>query len=164
MMKYLLAGLMITQWVVAKEPSDYLKQAKQVSQHVWIGPQPQPADYAKFAGDDIVVVINTRTEEEMQDLDFDTAALADKHGMHHNLIEVGAGHPYTPAKLAEFAALMKQHEGQKMVLHCRSGHRASQLYAAWLVKHQNKTPAEALQAIQSDEQELSDAMKALLGQ
>ena len=164
MMKYLLAGLMFTQWVVAQESSDYLKQAKQVDQHVWIGPQPQPADYAEFAGDDIVTVINTRTEEEMQDLDFDANALADKHGLHHNLIEVGAGHPYTPAKLAEFDALMKQHEGQKMVLHCRSGHRASQLYAAWLVKYQDNTPAEALQAIQSDEQELSDAMKALLGQ
>ena len=40
MMKYLLAGLMFTQWVVAQESSDYLKQAKQVDQHVWIGPQP----------------------------------------------------------------------------------------------------------------------------
>ena len=164
MMKYLIAGLMMAQMVVAQEPSDYLKQAKQVGEHVWIGPQPQPADYVEFAADDFVAVINTRTEKEMQDLDFDAAGLADKHGLNHNLIEVGAGHPYSPAKLTEFAALMKQYEGQKMVLHCRSGHRASQLYAAWLVKYQDNTPAEALQAIQSDEQELSDAMKALLGQ
>ena len=164
MMKYLLVGLMMAQMAVAQERSDYLKQAKQVDQHVWIGPQPQPVDYTEIADEGMVAVINTRTEKEMQSLDFDAAGLTHQHGMHHNLIQVGEGHPYTPAKLVEFDALMKQHQGQKMLLHCRSGHRASQLYAAWLIKYQGKTPAEALQAIQSDEPELSEAMKALLGQ
>jgi len=149
---------------VAEERTTYLHEARQVGENIWIGPQPEATDFDEFAAEEVSLVLNTRTAIEMDQLDFDQADKAGTYDMSYQLLEIGEGHPYSPAKLASFNDILKAHEGKKMVLHCRSGNRASQLYAAWLIKYQNKTPAEALKAIQSDETELTDAMKTLLGQ
>jgi protein tyrosine phosphatase (PTP) superfamily phosphohydrolase (DUF442 family) len=150
--------------VVAEEHKTYLNDARLVGDNIWIGPQPEASDFDEFAAEEVSLVLNTRTAVEMEQLDFDQADKAGAYDMSYELLEIGKDHPYCPAKLAAFNDILQAHEGQKMVLHCRSGNRASQLYAAWLIKYQNKTPAEALKAIQSDETELSDAMKTLLGQ
>ena len=155
----IMAGL-----AVAEERTTYLQEARQVGENIWIGPQPEASDFDEFAAEEVSLVLNTRTATEMDQLDFDQAEKAGAYDMSYQLLEIGEGHPYSPAKLATFNDILQAHEGQKMVLHCRSGNRASQLYAAWLIKYQNKTPAEALKAIQSDETELTDAMKTLLGQ
>ena len=164
---FVLISTMVVTGVLADDhqnSSGYLTRAKQVSDNIWIGPQPEVDDFDEFAAEEVTVVVNTRTAEEMTQLDYQPDAQAEQFNMTYELIEIGQGHTYSPAQLAAFNALMTANAGEKMVLHCRSGHRASQLYAAWLIKHQNKSASEALQAIQSEETTLNDSIKALLGQ
>ncbi len=168
MLKHLILMLLVFVPIVhANEPQNktgYLANAKQVGENVWIGPQPSAADFNEFAAEEVTVVVNTRTQAEVDQLDYNQAEQAGQFNMAYDLIEIGNGHAYSPAQLADFNTLMQANVGEKMVLHCKSGNRASQLYAAWLIKHQDKSIAEALQAIQSDETTLNDSIKALLGQ
>lgn len=163
MMRYLLVLMLFSQLTMADEHSGYLQKAKQVGENVWIGPQPTEQDFNEFAAEEIGAVVNTRTEAEMKQVDFNEADQAAQYKITYDLLEIGTDHAYSPAKLEAFNALMTASEGKKMVLHCLSGNRASQLYAAWLIKYQNKSDQEALQAIQSDENELNDSIKTLLG-
>lgn len=166
MIKFIFLSLLLMAHTVAAEDatSSYLAGAKQVASNIWIGPQPSAADFNELAAEEVTAVVNTRTAPEMAQLGFDASAQAEQFKINYALIEIGQGHAYSPVQLAQFNEFMTTHSGQKMVLHCRSGHRASQLYAAWLIKHQNKSASEALQAIQSAETELNDDIKALLGE
>ena len=163
-MKFFILTLMISSIAMAEDSSSYFKGAKKVDENIWIGPQPTQNDFNEFAAQEVTAVINTRTQPEMNQLEFNETEELKKFEIDYGLVEIGKGHEYSPAKLSEFNELMVANQGKKMVLHCRSGHRASQLYAAWLIKYQGKTSVDALQAIQSDDTELTDSIKALLGQ
>lgn len=156
--------LMVSTGIWAADNSSYLQNAKQVGENIWIGPQPTQNDINEFAAEEVTAVINTRTQAEMNQLELKEAEELQKFDISYGLVEIGKGHAYSPAKLNEFNEIMTANQGKKMVLHCRSGHRASQLYAAWLIKYQGKLPEEAMKAIQSDDTELTDSIKALLGQ
>ena len=165
MLKYsILILMMVAQIVMAEEQVSYLNKAQQVADNVWIGPQPSEQDFNELAAEEIGAVVNTRTEAEMKGLEYSEVEQASKFNMTYDLLEIGTGHAYSPAKLTEFNDLMTANAGKKMLLHCRSGNRAKQLYTAWLIKYQDKSTAEALQAIGSDETELNDSVKTLLGQ
>ncbi|MCX7553839.1 sulfur transferase domain-containing protein [Marinicella sp. S1101] len=162
----LLLGLFFAQITMAQEQEEaknYLSKATQVGENVWIGPQPSEQDFNELAAEEIGAVINTRTAAEMADMPFKEVEQASQFNMNYDLLEIGEGHAYSPAKLSEFDQLMTANAGKKMLLHCRSGNRATQLYTAWLIKHQGKSAAEALQAVGSKSDELNDAVKALLG-
>ncbi len=167
MYKYVMvAFLLITYNALAQDQNkatSYLSKATQVNDNIWIGPQPTEQDFNELAAEEIGAVVNTRTAAEMEQLDFNEVEQASKFNMTYDLLEVGKGHAYSPAKLDEFNALMTANAGKKMVLHCRSGNRATQLYTAWLIKHQGKTETEALKTVGSDAGELNDSVKALLG-
>lgn len=145
------------------ESASYLSKAKQVADNVWIGPQPSEQDYNELAAEEIGAIINTRTASEMEQMQFNSVEKASAFNMTYDLLEIGKDHAYSPEKLASFNELMTANAGKKMVLHCRSGNRATQLFTAWLIKHQGKTEAEALKAVGSDSDELNDSVKALLG-
>ncbi len=159
--------LLSTQLVVAKDVIDnqtYLSQTKQVSDNVWIGGQPTEQDFKQLNVDSIDAVINTRTATEVEQLNFNESKLTSELGLTYDLLEVGKGHPYSPAKLAEFNTLMQSKSDQNILLHCRSGNRATQLYTAWLIKYQGQSEKQALEAIGSSEKQLNEAVKTLLGQ
>jgi len=163
MLKYsVLILMMVAQVAMAEEQASYLDKAHRVADNIWIGPQPTEQDFNELAAQEVGAVINTRTAAEMKQLDFNEVDQASKFNITYDLLEIGAGHAYSPAKLDEFNSMMVANSGKNMVLHCRSGHRASQLYAAWLIKFQDKSETEALKAIGSDETELNDSIKVLL--
>ena len=165
MLKYsLLVLMMITQVVMAEEQGGYLSQAKKVGDNVWIGAQPTAEDLSELAANEIGAVINTRTAAEMKQLDYSEVEQVSKYNMTYDLLEIGTGHAYSPAKLTEFNDLMTANTGKNMLLHCKSGNRATQLYTAWLIKYQDKSVSDALKAVGSDESELNDSVKTLLGQ
>ena len=165
MLKYsTLILTMVTLTVMAEEQVSYLDKAQKVGAHVWIGPQPTEHDFDELAAEEIGAVINTRTEAEMKQVTFSEVDQASKFNMTYDLLEIGTGHAYSPAKLVAFNDLMTAHAGKNMLLHCRSGNRATQLYTAWLIKYQDKSAAEALKAVGSEETELNDSVKTLLGQ
>ncbi|HFC30644.1 MAG TPA: hypothetical protein ENJ44_06340 [Oceanospirillales bacterium] len=127
-------------------PVKRIPYTQKLFQHdnVYIGPQPSYVDFATIKNAGITKVINMRTPEEMKELRFYEDYLLEKAGIQYSLIPIGGkDHKYSPAKLEEFAKQMDSADG-KVLLHCRSGHRASQLWAAYLVKYKGKTPDEAL--------------------
>lgn len=117
------------------------------SGNIYIGPQPQYMDFQKLKEAGFTKIINNRTAEEMKDLKFYEDYLSKKNGMDYAFIPIGGKeNEYSPEKLAEFANELDSAEG-KVLLHCRSGHRASQMWAAYLVKYKGKTPDEALEMV-----------------
>lgn len=145
------------------ENPSYLSKTTQVAENIWIGPQPSEQDFNELAAEEIGAIINTRTSTEMEKMDFNEIEQASKFNMTYDLLEIGKGHDYSPVKLESFNQLMVANSGKKMILHCRSGNRATQLYTAWLIKHKGKTEAEALKAVGSEGSELNDSVKTLLG-
>ncbi len=116
-------------------------------ENVFIGPQPQYQDFATIKAAGFSKVINMRTEKEMKELNFYEDYLLQKAGIDYKFIPIGGkDNPYSPEKLAEFAAALENTQG-KVLMHCRSGHRASQLWAAYLVKYKGKSIDEALEMV-----------------
>lgn len=110
---------------------------------VYIAAQPVASDFAALQAAGITRVFNLRTSEEMQAAGIDGAALASAHGMRYAQSPVAGAAGFTPAVLEAFAREMESGSGP-MLLHCASGGRAGNLYAAWLVRYQGLTPAEAM--------------------
>ncbi len=130
--------------------------------NIYIGPQPQYQDFATIKAAGFSKVINMRTPKEMKELKFYEDYLLKKADIDYKFIPIGGkDNPYSPEKLAEFAAALENTDG-KVLLHCRSGHRASQLWAAYLVKYKGKSIDEAL-AMVSDMGWWPMPMESLLG-
>lgn len=113
---------------------------------VLIGGQPAAADFEALRAAGVTRVFNLRTAEEMAAVGFDEAALAAASGMAYAQSPVGGAGGFTPAVLEAFAREMDAADG-KLLLHCASGNRAGNLYAAWLVRYRGKTPAEAYREV-----------------
>lgn len=102
---------------------------------VCVASQPTPAALRGFANDGVTVVINLRTQKEMDELGFDQAALCEELGMEYVHIPLGGSERvYPPEAVDRFAALMERHDG-KALIHCASGGRVTHLYVAYLIKH-----------------------------
>ena len=115
--------------------------------NIYIGPQPDYVDFADIKDAGFTKVINNRTLGEMKELNFYEDYLLKKAGIEYVFIPIGdEGNEYSPEKLKEFAQAIESADG-KVLLHCRSGHRASQMWAAYLVQYKGKTPDEALEMV-----------------
>jgi len=101
---------------------------------VYVASQPSAEALRAFAEEGVELVVNFRTDGEMDQLDFDEAKLVADAGMDYVHIPIGGANRYTPEALAEFAEAMEAHDG-KTLLHCRSGGRVTNFYVAYLVKH-----------------------------
>jgi uncharacterized protein (TIGR01244 family) len=113
---------------------------------VLIGAQPAAADFAALRAAGVTRVFNLRTAEEMAMVGFDEAAVAAAVGMSYAQSPVGGAAGFTPAVLEAFAREMEAADG-KLLLHCASGNRAGNLYAAWLVRYQGKSPDAAFREV-----------------
>ena len=111
-----------------------------------VGGQPTKADLETFKARGVTDIVNLRTAEEMKGVDFDEVALADQFQIAYLNLPVDGAPAYTPALLEAFAKRVEEAKGT-VVLHCTSGGRAGQLYAAYAVKYLGKTPEEALSAL-----------------
>lgn len=128
--------------------SDYLQGTYTVDDQIVIGGQPPPDVLEALKSGGISTVINFRSGSEVDGLSFDQPALLSNAGIAYHRIGVGGDDgAYTPEKLEQFNALMEAAGTDQVLLHCRSGHRASQMYAAWLVKYRGLSPDEALERV-----------------
>jgi uncharacterized protein (TIGR01244 family) len=114
---------------------------------VYIAAQPTATDFAGLEAAGITRIFNLRTAEEMQTAGIDGAELAAAHGMRYAQSPVAGAAGFTPAVLEAFAREMESGSGP-MLLHCGSGARAGNLYAAWLVRYRGLTPAEAMARVE----------------
>lgn len=131
-------------------------------ENIFIGPQPQLADFETLKSAGFTKVINMRKPDEMEKLNFYEDYMLKKAEIDYHLIPIGGDdNNYSPSKLEEFAQALESSQG-KVLLHCGSGYRASQLWAAYQVKYKGKTPDEALEMVK-DMGWWPMPMEALLG-
>jgi uncharacterized protein (TIGR01244 family) len=114
--------------------------------NVLIGAQPAASDFEALRAAGVTRVFNLRTADEMATVGFDAAAAAAAAGMAYAQSPVGGAAGFTPAVLEAFAREMEAADG-KLLLHCASGNRAGNLYAAWLVRYRGKSPDEAYREV-----------------
>lgn len=113
---------------------------------VYISGQPNQDALRGLAERGVQAVVNLRSTKEMEDstkVDFDEAALVDSLGLEYVWVPLGGkDHPYTPAAVDTFAAVLERNTGPVLV-HCSVAGRASQLWAAYLVRYQGFDVTEA---------------------
>lgn len=114
---------------------------------VYVAGQPSADAIRALADRGVTAVVNLRTPKEMADttsVDFDEAALVAELGMEYVHLPLGgADHPYRPSVLSTFDRVLADHDGPILV-HCRSGGRASYVWAGYLVRHRGWTLDEGL--------------------
>lgn len=105
---------------------------------VYIGGQPTEKSLASLSELGVKTVVNVRTPREMSDrtqVPFDEAAEAARLGMEYVTIPIGgAEYPYAPPTVERFAQVLERQPGP-VLLHCRTGGRASYLWTAYLVRY-----------------------------
>jgi uncharacterized protein (TIGR01244 family) len=105
---------------------------------VYIGGQPSEKSLASLAELGVKTVVNLRTPREMADraqVPFDEAAEAARLGMEYVTIPIGGtDFPYTPNAVEHFTQVLNRYSGS-VLLHCRSGVRASYIWTAYLVRY-----------------------------
>ena len=107
--------------------------------------QPSKAQFEALAGTNSIVV-NCRTQTEVDRLAYDQVGLLDAAGVDYHHIPMGGAEGYSPEDVDRFAELMRTHDGP-ILLHCGSGGRVRMLYAAYLIRYQNFTPDQAMDEI-----------------
>lgn len=107
-----------------------------VRDHIVIAGQPTLSDLKSLRERGIVHVFNVRSVEEMNPdtIGFDEVRELAALGIGYHNHPVAGGNAFTAELLAAFAEQVKASNG-KILLHCASGGRAAQLYAAYAVKH-----------------------------
>ena len=113
---------------------------------VYISGQPNQDALRGLAERGVEAVVNLRSIKEMEDttkVKFDEAALVDSLGLEYVWVPLGGkDHPYTPAAVDTFAAVLERNTGPVLV-HCTAAGRASHLWAAYLVLYQGFGVTEA---------------------
>ncbi|MEN1728712.1 MAG: sulfur transferase domain-containing protein, partial [Pseudomonadota bacterium] len=128
--------------------ADYLNDNYTVDERIIIGGQPSAQVLESLQPNGVGTVINFRSRSEVEGLSFDQPGLLSDAGVSYHEIGISRGEDgYSPEKLEEFNALMEAAGTDQVLLHCGSGYRASQMYAAWLVKYHGVSPDEALERV-----------------
>ena len=122
-------------------------QAKFVSvgDDMFIGGQPTEKALRELRAKGVTTLVNLRMPEEMAQVGFDEAALAEELGIRYVQIPMSgrAQNPYGPKELDTFTAAMASADG-KVLLHCTIAWRASHLWAAYLIRERKIPVAAAL--------------------
>lgn len=105
----------------------------------YIGPQPDEDELEWFAENDVLLVVNTRTDSEIEehtDEEYDEAELIEELGMTYLHLPLGGKAGYSPEDVDTLAKYLSISE-KKTLVHCRSGVRVSHLMVAYLIKFMN---------------------------
>jgi len=127
-------------------PEGYFKTLSK-SGNTYIAGQPDQTSLQNFKEYGVTAVISLRTPAEMSDatkVPYDEAAEITALGVEYIQIPMNGRRPYSEDLLDQFMKAYDKHEG-RVLLHCKSGVRASQMWTAFLVKHEGMSLAEARQ-------------------
>ncbi|RUL88546.1 beta-lactamase hydrolase domain-containing protein [Tautonia sociabilis] len=105
--------------------------------------QPRREDLERLARDGVSVVINLRTPREMASLPFDEPETLKTLGVDYVHIPIGPGaFAPRPEAVEQLHEALRSHQG-KALIHCGSAFRATQLWAAHLVKNRGVSRSQA---------------------
>jgi len=121
-----------------------------IGDDLFMGGQPTERALREMRAQGVTTVVNLRVPEEMTRVQFDESALVRELGMKyvHIPLRGTAAYPYTPGALAEFAAAMSAADG-KVLLHCASTARTSQLWAAYLIQERGMPAATVIEQMRN---------------
>lgn len=129
------------------DPEGFRDVFSKVAPHVYMAGQPSERALERVKALGVTKVINLRTDMEMDNRDivpFDEAAVI--AGLEMDYVRIPSGGPNTPYRsesVDQFAAAIADVEGD-VLLHCTVAWRATHLWTAYLIKHQNVPFAEAV--------------------
>ena len=112
-----------------------------------ISAQPGTDDLDRIALSGVTLVINLRTQPEIDRLDFDPEAEAEARDMDYIHIPMGGDDGYTPEQVDALAQAIDGVQGP-VLLHCASGGRARTLWAAYQMKYEGVPLSEATRRMQ----------------
>ncbi len=119
----------------------------QVAPNVYLSGQPSEAGLARAKELGVTRVINLRTTMEMDNREvvpFDEAQLLSELGIDYvHVPSGGPDTPYSPERVAQVADAIADAPGN-VLLHCTVAWRATHLWTAYLIEHQNVPFADAL--------------------
>ncbi len=108
--------------------------------------QPDEETFRWLKEEGVKVVINLRTDEEMETLTkdkFDQPALLEELEMKYFHIPVGGKAGYTPQPVEKVSEIVDEHK-DKILIHCKSAGRVAHLWVAYLINYQHYTIEEAI--------------------
>lgn len=115
------------------------------AQNVIFSGQPTAEQLAGYSKQNVKVVVNLRTPEEMQKLGLDEKAIVEKAGMRYVNVPFGS----TPPKDEELAGLMKLLAGAKpserVVLHCASSNRVGYVWGLYQAQKKGMPAEQAIE-------------------
>lgn len=104
--------------------------------------QPDAEALKTAAAEGVEVVINLR---EPGETDFDEATAAAEAGLlYYNVPVARKGESFEPEAMRRISELVSAHPGQKVLLHCRTGQRATSWLAIHLSEDHGMTPQQSL--------------------
>jgi len=126
---------------------DELSATKNKTGRITFYGQPTKEEIAAFARAGGMVVINARTQKEMDQLSFDEEAYVRSLGMEYVHIPTSSS-TFGYGQRDAFSETMGQTDGPIM-FHCRSGSRAAGIYSLYLVEHDGLSTEDAIKEAQS---------------
>jgi protein tyrosine phosphatase (PTP) superfamily phosphohydrolase (DUF442 family) len=104
----------------------------------YITGQPGQAIFEKLKNQNLRLVINIRTTEEMDVLKkegYDEAAFLDSIDIPYVHIPIGGNAGFTSTAIQEIDDAIKKYDQGKVMVHCRSAARATNAWMAWLINY-----------------------------
>jgi uncharacterized protein (TIGR01244 family) len=105
---------------------------------VFIGGQPSEGALEQLRALGVTTVVNLRIPAEMSNwrqVPFDEASYAARLGMEYVRIPIGGReYPFSPQDVERLAQVLERGHGP-VLLHCRTGDRASYLWTAYLIRY-----------------------------
>ena len=109
---------------------------------IYIAGQPTEAGVREARSLGVGTIVSLRTPAEMTDSA--EPGQVEASGMRFVSIPSGGeDHPFSPAEVRRFNEVVSEASGP-VLLHCKSGTRATHLYVAWLVRYRNVPLEDAL--------------------
>ena len=131
----------------ALEADGFQEVLFKVAANVYLSGQPSEAGFARAKELGVTRVINLRTRMEMDNREvvpFDEAQLLADLGLDYVHVPSGGPNtPYAPELVAQVADAIANTEGS-VLLHCTVAWRATHLWTAYLIEHQDVPFAQAL--------------------
>jgi protein tyrosine phosphatase (PTP) superfamily phosphohydrolase (DUF442 family) len=109
--------------------------------HLWFAGQPDAEALREAKANGVRVVLNLR---EPSELDWDEESAVKALGMSYFAVPVQRQGPFARESFSRIAALLEEHEGEEILIHCSSSNRVGGWFAVHLVERHGLEVDEAL--------------------
>ena len=111
---------------------------------VFLAGQPSQTNLDSLIDAGVGLVINLRTDNEMDHLNYDEAKYLKSKKVKYLHIAMGGDDGYNPETIDKMGKSINKTDG-KVLIHCRSAGRATYAWMAWLIRYQDYSIDEAVQ-------------------